>query len=214
MESYSWRLQTSWLRFGKLNFTAPTTANIYRTDACTYTVPLVPSKWLKQTSTAVNVTTRLRYPIVLSRGLPKDVGGAFEKAPTLQAILLAIDSLDCQIRAREKPSYDLKGYLIQRFITAIELNMTNSLKVSLEVSLIHLLSTLKSIKLGLNEGLLLSVATITRIIRGKMTLSVGVLLCYTILSFLLALLVTKFSTMGHQDALEYLKWSYNNVNVG
>lgn len=150
---------------------------------------------------------------MLSKNVPKDVGSAFEKAPTLQAILLAIDGLDCRIRAREKPSYDLKGYLVQQFIIAIKLNQTNSLRMSLEISLIHLRSALQYIKLGLNESLRVSVATITRIIRGEMTLSVGVLLCYTVSSFLLALLVTKFFTIGRQDALEYLKWSYNDVNV-
>lgn len=60
---------------------------------------------------------------MLSRDTLGDDEPNFEQAPTLQAILLAIDSLKCQLRAANGSGYDPKRYPLKHSCTMIWLNM-------------------------------------------------------------------------------------------
>lgn len=72
-------------------------------------------------------------------------------------------------------------------------------------------STFKHVQLKLHEGVIDRATAISRLVNGKMTLSIGALLCYSMLSFSIALVVAKFLETSHPGTAEHLKSSYNNV---
>lgn len=85
--------------------------------------------------------------------------------------------------------------------------------VSLEASVRCLRITLRDTYIRSHKIVGVSAAKLSHIIRGRMTVSVGALLCYTIASFVVALTIAKIFAMSQPDAIEYLKWSYNDVKM-